>query len=72
MSLDEFRAWMAYRKNYGSLNPILRQESGFALLATLVQYARGIKDVQMTDFIFNKKDDVMNDPEDFMNMFKAN
>ena len=62
---------MTYRKNYGSLNPIMRQESGFALLATLVQYARGIKDAKPSDFIFNRKDDFMEDPNEFINMFKA-
>lgn len=71
MSFQEFRSWMAYRKNYGSLNPIMRQEAGFALLATLIQYARGIKDVSQSDFMFNKKDEYMNDPNEFINMFKA-
>lgn len=75
MHQDEYYSWLAYREKYGHLNPIRRQENGFALLATLVQYARGIKNAKMTDFIFTREPesegDEMTDPRDFINMFKA-
>lgn len=46
---DEFLLWVDYIRKRGSLNVGLRLESGFALLATMVNRALGGK-AQMHDF----------------------
>lgn len=43
LSRHEFSQWVEYRKRRGPLNPLLRQESGFALLASLLCSVHGIK-----------------------------
>jgi hypothetical protein len=42
--------WESYVAKRGSLNVGLRVENGFALLATLIQHARGVS-CEITDFM---------------------
>lgn len=56
MSFEEFGSWAAYIQKRGTQNLGMRVESGFALLATLIQHARGI-DCDIDEFMphFDKK-----------------
>lgn len=50
MTSDEEEVWRLYRAKRGPLNPMLRQESGFALLATMISRTNGGK-ADMADFM---------------------
>lgn len=68
---DEFLLWVDYIRKRGSLNVGLRLESGFALLATMVNRALGGK-AQMTDFtphLDKQEPKGMTSPEEFMRIF---
>lgn len=56
MTLPEFAAWVAYRNRRGPLNPLLRQDGNFALIASLISQACGGK-AEMADFMPWAKDD---------------
>lgn len=73
LSHAEFFAWAEYRKKRGPLNPLLRQESGFALLAGLLCAAHGIKGsggqiLTHKDFMPYAHDEPEATVEDFMKM----
>lgn len=74
MHQDEYMSWLAYRRKYGPLNPMIRQDNGFALVSMLINRGLGGR-AEMSDFLCYGKnqveDEVMNDPREFLNMFKA-
>lgn len=75
--MDEYRSWLAYRKKRGPLNPMYRQDDGFAMLAVLIERAVGNKDAKHSDYIFYGKnedkdqEEIMTDPRDFIKMFSG-
>lgn len=50
MTYAEFLSWVEYRRKRGPLHMIPHADSGFALLATLINNALGGK-AEMTDFM---------------------
>ena len=50
LSFDEYTSWATYIRKRGSMNVGLRVESGVALLAMLIQRARGIE-CDVTEFM---------------------
>lgn len=68
MTLAEFSAWVAYRQRRGPLNPLLRQDGNFALIATLISRATGGR-AEMADFMpWAKDEDQEATVGDVMNM----
>lgn len=72
MSYSEAQAWGQYRLKRGPLNAMMRMDNGFALIAMMINHACGGK-AEISDFLRYGKpgDEVMTDPMDFINMFKA-
>lgn len=56
MTYDEFKSWCAYRDKRGPLNPMLRQDGNFAVIATLINRALGGK-ANPADFMPWAKDE---------------
>lgn len=56
MTVQEARSWMAYRGRRGPLNPMLRQDSNFAVLHAQVSRAVGGK-AKPADFMPWAKDE---------------
>lgn len=67
MTYAEYAAWVAYRNKRGPLNPLLRQDGNFALIATLIAGAMGHRR-EVSDFMPWAKDDQEASVSDVMNL----
>lgn len=73
MHQDEYMSWLAYRNKRGPLNPMMRNDNGFALIAMLINRGLGGK-AEISDFLQYGKDEqeeVMTDPMEFIKMFSG-
>lgn len=72
MTHVEYLSWCAYVRKRGPLNVGTRIEQGIALLATLIQRARGVSSARMEDFL-PKRDagEDMATIDDLMSALKA-
>ena len=77
MTADDFRRLSLYRQKRGPLNPTLRMDAGFALMASCVFNAAGIKRrdgqaFQQSDFMpWAREEEPEATPEAVFSMFKS-